>query len=61
MGNSIVKPKVRQFAPVYATLVIGYLEGFFYEKKINAKYSNQFTNALLKKKWKRFLDDCFIT
>ena len=47
-----------KFAPVYATLVIGYLEEILYEK-INAKYGNQFTNEFIKN-WKRFLDDCFI-
>ena len=48
-----------KFAPVYATLAIGYLEEMLY-KKINAKYGNQFTNEFIKN-WKRFLDDCFIT
>ena len=42
-----------KFAPVYATLVIGYLEEMLYEK-INAKYGNQLTNEFIKN-WKRFL------
>ena len=47
-----------KFAPVYATLVIGYLEEILYDK-INVKYGIQLTNEFVKK-WKRFLDDCFI-
>ena len=36
-----------KFAPVYATLVIGYLEEILYDK-INVKYGIQFTNEFVK-------------
>ena len=37
-----------KFAPVYAALVIGYLEEILYDK-INVKYGIQFTNEFVKK------------
>ena len=45
-----------KFAPMYATLVIGYLEEILFDK-INVKYGIQFTNEFVKKNWKRFLDE----
>ena len=47
-----------KFAPVYATLVIRYLEEILYDK-INVKYGIQVMNEFVKN-WKRFLADCFI-
>ena len=47
-----------KFAPVYATLVIGYLEEKLY-RQINEKYGNHYTDEF-QRNWKRFLDDCFI-
>ena len=47
------------FAPVYATLVIGYLEEELLYSKILDKYGNDFKEYFIKN-WKRFLDDIFI-
>ena len=47
-----------KFAPVYATLTIGYLEEKLYTI-IETNYDTEFTRYL-KKYWKRFLDDCFV-
>ena len=47
-----------KFAPVYATLTIGYLEEKLYAI-IETKYDTEF-QRYLKKYWKRFLDDCFV-
>ena len=47
-----------KFAPVYATLVIGYLEEKLY-KQIHEKYGSQYAEEFIHN-WKRFLDDCFI-
>ena len=47
-----------KFAPVYATLTIGYLEEKLYTI-IETNYDTEF-QRYLKKYWKRFLDDCFI-
>lgn len=47
-----------KFAPVYATLTIGYLEEKLYEN-IAEKYDTEFCNYF-RVYWKRFLDDCFI-
>ena len=46
------------FAPVYVTLVIGYLEEKLY-KQIHEKYSSQYAEEFIHN-WKRFIDDCFI-
>lgn len=48
-----------KFAPVYATLTIGYLEEKLYNT-IETKYDNDFYQYF-KKYWKSFLDDCFIS
>ena len=47
-----------KFAPVYATLTIGYLEEKLYTI-IETNYDTKF-QRYLKKYWKRFLDDCFV-
>ena len=47
-----------KFAPVYATLTIGYLEEKIYTI-IETTYDTEF-QRYLKKYWKRFLDDCFV-
>ena len=47
-----------KFAPVYATLTIGYLEEKLYTI-IETNYDTEF-QRYLKKYWKRFLDDCFV-
>ena len=47
-----------KFAPVYATLTIGYLEEKLYTV-IETDYDAEF-QQYLKAYWKRFLDDCFI-
>ena len=47
-----------KFAPVYATLVMGYLEETLYEK-IKIRFGHEFGNEFIQN-WKRFLDDCFI-
>ena len=47
-----------KFAPVYATLVIGYLKEKIY-KQIHEKYGSQYAEEFIHN-WKRFLDDCFI-
>ena len=47
-----------KFAPVYATLTIGYLEEKLYTV-IETDYDAEFQHYL-KAYWKRFLDDCFI-
>ena len=43
-------------APVYVTLVIGYLEEKLY-KQIHEIYGSQYAEELIHN-WKRFLDDC---
>ena len=48
----------KKFAPVYATLTIGYLEEKLYTV-IETDYDAEFQQNL-KAYWKRFLDDCFI-
>ena len=48
-----------KFAPVYATLTIGYLEEKLYTI-IETDYDTEF-QQYLKAYWKRFLDDCFIS
>ena len=47
-----------KFAPVYATLTIGYLEEKLYTI-LETDYDAEF-QQYLKAYWKRFLDDCFI-
>ena len=47
-----------KFAPVYATLVIGYLEETLYRKVAN-EFGQQFGEYFMKF-WNRFLDDCFV-
>ena len=47
-----------KFAPIYATLVIGYFEEKLY-KQIHEKYGSQYAEELIHN-WKRFLDDYFI-
>ena len=47
-----------KFAPVYATLVMGYLEEKLYIK-VAAKFGEQFKEYFIKY-WNRFLDDCFV-
>ena len=47
-----------KFAPVYATLVIGYLEETLYGKVAN-QFGQQFGEYFMKF-WNRFLDDCFV-
>ena len=47
-----------KFAPVYATLTIGYLEEKLYDC-IETNYDTEFYNYF-KLYLKRFLDDCFI-
>ena len=46
------------FAPIYATLTIGYLEVKLYEK-VTEVFGDEFGNYFVTN-WKRFLDDCFI-
>ena len=46
-----------KFAPVYATLTIGYLEKNLYQE-INKLFGNDFGTYCMTN-WKRFLDDCF--
>jgi hypothetical protein len=50
MGNKM--------APIYATLVLGYLEHILYEQLLN-NYGQEFA-SYVRQNWKRFLDDCFI-
>lgn len=45
-------------APTYATLTLGYLEETLYQKL--SQLWGEEDAELLKSKWKRFLDDCFI-
>ena len=47
-----------KFAPVHATLTIGYLEEKMYTEIKNV-FGTDFGNCF-EKNWKRFLDDCFI-
>lgn len=47
-----------KFAPVYATLTIGFLEETLYQKVSN-DFGNQFGEYFMKF-WNRFLDDCFV-
>ena len=47
-----------KFAPVYATLVIGYLEETLYGKVAN-EFGQQFGEYFMKF-WNGFLDDCFV-
>ena len=47
-----------KFAPVYATLVMGYLEETLYRKVAN-DFGQQFGEYFMKF-WNRFLDDCFV-
>ena len=47
-----------KFAPVYATLVTGYLEETLYEN-IKIRFGHEFGNEFIQN-WKRFLDDCFV-
>lgn len=47
-----------KFAPVYATLVIGYLEEKLY-LQVGEKFGENF-RKYFEKHWNRFLDDCFI-
>ena len=47
-----------KFAPVHATLVMGYLEETLYEK-IKIRFGHEFGNEFIQN-WKIFLDDCFI-
>ena len=47
-----------KFAPVYATLTIGYLEEKLYTEIKNV-FGTDFGNYF-EKNWKRFLDDCFV-
>ena len=47
-----------KFAPIYATLTIGYLEVKLYEK-VTEVSGDEFGNYFVTT-WKRFLDDCFI-
>ena len=47
-----------KFAPVYATLTIGYLEIKLY-KKVTEVFGNEFGQNF-QTNWKRFLDDCFV-
>ena len=47
-----------KFAPVYVTLVMGYLEETLIEK-IKIRFGHEFWNEFVQN-WKRFLDDCFV-
>ena len=47
-----------KFAPVYATLAIGFLEEKLYTA-MGTVYDKEY-QQYLKKYWKRFLDDCFV-
>ena len=47
-----------KFAPVYATLVIGYLEEKHYTQ-VTDRFGQQFKEYFITY-WKRFLDDCFM-
>ena len=47
-----------KFAPVYATLVLAYLEEKMYEK--SEEDFNQTFRSYLEINFKRFLDDCFL-
>ena len=47
-----------KFAPVYATLTIGYLEENIYQE-INTLFGKDFGTYFMTN-WKRFLDDCFV-
>ena len=45
-------------APTFATLILGFLEETMY-KRSGEKHGHEYS-TLLRKDWKRFLDDCFI-
>ena len=47
-----------KFAPIYATLTIGYLEVKL-DEKLTEVFGDEFGNYFVTN-WKRFLDDCFI-
>ena len=47
-----------KFAPVYPTLVMGYLEETLYEK-LKIRFGHGFGNDFIQN-WKRFLDDSFV-
>ncbi|XP_014790251.1 uncharacterized protein LOC106883665 [Octopus bimaculoides] len=47
-----------RFAPSYANLVMGYLEEKLYEE-VEKTFDQEYKKHVIKK-WKRFLDDCFI-
>ena len=47
-----------KFAPIYATLTVGYLEEKLY-KEIEMYFGSEFGTYFINN-WKRFLDDCFI-
>ena len=47
-----------KFAPIYATLVLAYLEEKLYVQT-EIKFGKEFARYS-KDNWKRFLDDCFI-
>ena len=47
-----------KFAPVYATLTVGYLEEKLY-KEIETYFGSEFGTYFINN-WKRFLDDCFV-
>ena len=47
-----------KFAPVYATLVVSYLEEKLYNE-IKSSFEHDFSSFFIDN-WKRFLDDCFI-
>lgn len=47
-----------KFAPVYATLVMGYLEETLY-REVSNEFGQQFGDYFIQF-WNRFLDDCFV-
>ena len=47
-----------KFAPVYATLTVGYLEQKLYTE-IETTFGSEIGTYFIKN-WKRFLDDCFL-
>ena len=47
-----------KFAPIYATLVLAYLEGKMYEKS-EAEFDLDF-RRYIEENFKRYLDDCFL-
>ena len=46
-----------KFAPVYATLTIGYLEEYLYQE-FNMLFENDFGTYFMTN-WERLLEDCF--